>query len=523
MTPFISVRGQILRLLAPALLLASILCGGVGKFQCAYAQTSLPYAEQLPAPKYAQATENGRTLLQALILSSKGPGLSVAVAVDGDVVWAEGFGYADLENRAPVTPLTKFRIGSVSKAFTSTGLALLYEQGKIDLDVAPQQYVPYFPQKRWPITLRQLGGHIGGIRTYNYANYDLYKNEFLSTYHYTSTKEAISVFRDSPLEYQPGTKYLYSTYGFLLLSAVIESVSGQDYLGYMNQHVIEPLKLRDTVPDYNDDVVAFRSRFYMRREDGKLVNAPYVDCSNKWAAGGWVSTPSDLVRFGSALVKGFLKDDTKKIWWRSQTTSDGKETGYGIGFFVGKDFNGRTMVSHGGGSVGGTTAWVMFPDDGVVVAMNVNMSLSPMNELTAETVAEGFLDAARASSPAIPAMDLNGSYGFSVQGSDGQQLTGRFYLTKSKEGYNGAIVLENEPQKPRRRAQDGSYGPLPRSEMSVALVGGAGDQAHVVGADIDGFVHIWFKANGDAIDGRWVGRGVSGLLHGTKRANSSTN
>ncbi|HEY6250118.1 MAG TPA: serine hydrolase domain-containing protein, partial [Candidatus Angelobacter sp.] len=408
MTPGISVRWRVARLLAVRLLLAGMLCSVQG----AYAQTSLPYVEQLPAPKYAQAIEDARKLLQALMLSSKVPGLSVAVAVDGDIVWAEGFGYADLENRAPITPLTKFRIGSVSKSITSTGLALLYEQGKIDLDAAPQQYVPYFPQKRWPITLRQLGGHIGGIRTYNYANYDLYKNEFLSAYRYSSVKESVNVFRDSPLEYEPGTKYLYSTYGFVLLSAAMEAASGQDYLSYIDGHVMEPLKLRDTMPDYNEAVVPYRSRFYMRREDGKLVNAPYVDCSNKWAAGGWISTPSDLVRFGSALVKGFLKDDTKKIWWTSQKTSDGKETGYGIGFFIGQDFDGRRIVSHGGGSVGGTTAWVMFPDDDVVIAMNVNMSVSPMNETTAETIAQGFLNSRGESSSKIDAPDLSGSYQF---------------------------------------------------------------------------------------------------------------
>jgi serine beta-lactamase-like protein LACTB len=519
MTP---LRWHILRLCAP-LLLASFLCSGLGNFSYAPAQTSLPHVEQLPGPKYAQAIDNGRTLLQALMLSSKVPGLSVAVAVDGDVVWAEGFGYSDLENRVPITALTKFRIGSVSKAITSTGLALLYEQGKIDLDAAPQKYVSYFPQKQWPMTVRQIGGHIGGVRTYKYADYDPYENEFVSARHYASVREAINIFQDSPLAYQPGTKYLYSTYGFVLLSGVIESASGQDYISYINDHVIEPLRLRNTMPDYNDAIVSYRSRFYMRKEDGKLVNAPYVDCSNKLAAGGWISTPSDLVRFGSGLVNGFLKEGTRKIWWTSQKTSDGKNTGYGIGFFVGQDFDGRRIVSHGGGSVGGTTAWVMFPeDDDVVIAMNVNMSVSPMSEPTAETIAEAFLNARHGSSSTATAMDLTGNYTFSVRGADGQELSGRFRLTRSKENYTGTVVPENEAQEPRRRAQDGSYGPLPLGEIPVALVSGAGEQVHVVGADSDGFIHMWFKLKGDGIDGRWIGRGVTGLLHGTRRINSKT-
>lgn len=492
-----------------------LLTGLCGRAPVSRAQNSLPYLEQPASPQYAQAIESGRKLLQALMLSSKVPGLSVAVAVDGEVVWAEGFGYADVENRAPVTPLTKFRVGSVSKSITSTGLALLYEQGKVNLDAPPQQYVAYFPQKQWPITLRQLGGHIGGIRTYNYADYDPYKNEFLSTHHYASVKEAVNIFRDSPLEYQPGTKYLYSTYGFVLLSAVIESVSGRDYISYINERVIDPLKLRNTVPDYNDAVVPFRSRFYVRTEDGKLANAPYVDCSNKWAAGGWLSTPSDLVRFGSALVRGFLKDSTKQIWWTSQKTSDGKETGYGIGFFIGKDFDGRQIVSHGGGSVGSTTAWVTFPDDNVVVAMNVNMSVSPMSEVAAETIAEAFLSARHAGA-APTAMNLSGDYTFSVRGPDGQQLNGRLHLTKSNEQYTGSITANGQPQGPRRTAQDGSYGPLPIEEIPVPLVQSAGEQVHVVGADSDGFVHLWFKRNAGTLDGRWIGRGISGTLHGSR-------
>jgi serine beta-lactamase-like protein LACTB len=521
MTTIERLCSRILHVLIVALALL-ILSGS--DVQYANAQGSLLQVQQVAVPKYARAIETARTLLQGLMDSSKVSGLSVAVAVDGDVVWAEGFGYSDLESRTPVSPLTKFRIGSVSKSITSTGLALLYEQGKLDLDVPVQKYVSYFPEKQWPVTLRELGGHLGGIRTYNYANYDVYNNEFLSAYHYASVKDAVGVFRDSPLDHQPGTEYLYSTYGFVLLSAAIEGVSGQDYLSYVNENIMEPLRLRNTMPDYNDMIALNRSRFYMRREDGKLVNAPYVDCSNKWGAGGWISTPSDLVRFGSALINpGFLKDETKRIWWTSQKTTDGKDTGYGIGFFLGKDFEGRRIVSHGGGSVGGTTAWVMFPDDSVVIAMIVNMSLSPMSEPTAETVAEGFLDARGDSVSTVSSpLNLAGNYDFSVQADDGKQVSGTFHITKSQEGYLGMIVPEKEPPQARSRAQDGSYGPPLAVEIKIVQVGVTGNQVHVVGADSDGFVHIWFILKSNEIDGRWIGRGITGTLRGARHSTSST-
>jgi serine beta-lactamase-like protein LACTB len=510
-------RRRIPRMFAAVLFALTVLSNGGGNLRYAFAQNSLPYVEQVPVPKYAQAIEDGRALLQALVESSKVSGLSVAVAVDGDIVWSEGFGYADLESRVPVTPLTKFRVGSVAKSLTATGLAVLYQQGKVDLDSDVRKYVPYFPEKQWPVTVRQLGGHLGGIRTYNYAGYDVYKNEFVSTFHYNSVKEAMSIFKDSPLEHKPGAKYLYSTYGFVTLSAVIEGASGQDYISFINDHIVEPLKLDNTLPEYNDAIVEYRSRYYMRREDGKLINAPYTDNSNKWAAGGWISTPSDLVRWGSVLIKpGFLKDDTKKIWWTSQKTTDGKETGYGIGFTVAKDYEGRRTVGHGGGSVGGTTTWVMFPDDGVVVAMIVNMSLSPMNQLTAETIAEGFLKAHSETVSPAPASDLAGSYEFSAQSADGKQVNGKFQLTKSKDGFGGRIVPEKEPAQPVLRAQDGSYGPPELAEVSIAHVSLNGNQVHLVGADSNGFIHAWFTLKAEAIDGRWIGRGVTGALRGTK-------
>ena len=517
MKAFHSARRRFSLLPTLGLVASLALCG---VFTSARAQNSLPYVEPpLPDQKYAQAIERGRTLLQALVDSSRVSGLSVAVSVDGEVVWAEGFGYADLENRTPVTPLTKFRVGSIAKSITSTGLALLYEQGKVDLDAPIQKYVPYFPQKPWPITLRELGGHLGGIRTYNYANYDPAKNEFVGSTHYASVKDAMNIFMNDPLDHQPGTKYLYTTWGFVTISAAMEGISGQDYLSYINDRIIVPLKLQNTVPEYNEEVIPYRSRYYMRNEDGKLVNTPYVDNSDKWSAGGWLSTPTDLVRLGSALIgPNLLKDSTKKIWWTSQKNADGSLTNYGIGFTVGKDFDGHRTVSHGGGSVGGTTAWVMYPDDGVVVAAIVNMSEAPTNGPTAETIAEGFINAREKLDPPATAGDVSGNYSFSAQTADGKQLTATFHLAKTKGGYAGIIVPEKQPSQPERRVQDGSYGPPQPAVISIAGVEINGNQIHVIGADSDGFDHIWFTAKGDTIDGKWTGRGVNnGTLHGEKQ------
>jgi CubicO group peptidase (beta-lactamase class C family) len=489
----------------------------------ATAQTSLPQLEFAPVGKFVAAADSARSLLQSLMQSSKVAGLAVAVAVDGDVVWSEGFGYADLENRVSVTPLTKFRIGSVSKPLTSTAMALLHDQGKLDFDAPVQKYVPYFPAKQWPITVRLVAGHLGGIRTYDYASYDRYKNEFVNTIHYGSVRQSLDIFKDSPLDHQPGTKYLYSSFGYNLLSAAVEGASGTDYVSYVNERVLAPLKLRNTVVDEPELIVPYRTRFYQRREDGLLTNAAYADLSSKWGGGGWLSTPTDLALWGAALIKpGFVKEETKREMWTSQKTADGKETGYGMGFMVGKDAEGRRMVGHSGGSVGGTTIWEMYPDDGVVVAMTVNMSVSPMNAGTAETIADFFFHAKRPVTVARASVNPEGEYQFSAEGPAGQRVTGTFELTKQKNGYAGRIIPATAPSSAFRRSQDGSYAtPMP-AEISVSTVTVNDNTVHVIGADANGFVHMRFTLQGDALRGTWSGRGTTGTLIGSRKRSSLT-
>jgi CubicO group peptidase (beta-lactamase class C family) len=146
------------------------------------------------------------------------PGMSVAVAVDGKLVWAEGFGVADLEQCVPVTPKTKFRIGSTSKPLTSAAVALLYDQKHLDLDAPIQRYVLNFPDKGHIITTRQLLGHLGGIRGYSAK-----EGSKLDRDVYRSVSESLERFKDDPLAAPPDAKWIYSTYGYVLASAAIES------------------------------------------------------------------------------------------------------------------------------------------------------------------------------------------------------------------------------------------------------------------------------------------------------------
>jgi CubicO group peptidase (beta-lactamase class C family) len=336
------------------------------------------------SPAYADAIEKSRALLDSLREREAVPGLTAAVLIEGQVVWAEGFGYANLETRTPVTPLTKMRVGSVSKPLTSVALGKLVEEGRLDLNAPVQRYVPSFPEKRYEVTTRQAAGHIAGIRHYE-------GDEFYSRTHYDSVEAGLNIFERDSLLFEPGTEYDYSSYGWNLVSAVIEGAAETPFLRYMRREVIEPMNLRHTVAGHTDSLISYRTQFYSRTDEGRVLNAPYVDNSYKWAGGGYLSTATDLVRFGEAMLQHEVLDPTTaELLFTPLETTDGASTGYGLGWQVGTDDHGRRTVGHSGGSVGGSTRFVMYPDQHVVVALISNLG-GVEYEAAEERIAHFFL------------------------------------------------------------------------------------------------------------------------------------
>ena len=295
------------------------------------------------------------------------PGAAIWVMRDGQVVWSEGIGMADLEQDVPVTTTIRFRVGSVSKSLTSVALGRLDEMGRLDWDAPIQRYVPAFPAKRYPITVRQVAGHLAGIRHYR-------EGEFENRKHYAGVTEGLEIFAADSLLFEPGTQFEYSSYGYNLLSAVIEGASGEPFLRFMQEQVFDPAGMTHTVAEEPDSVIPGRGRYYTRADStGPVINAPYVDNTYKWASGGFVSTAEDLARFGQRLLEGqLLRKQTRDLLWTSMQTSDGKPTEYGLGWTVDTDSLGRRRVRHSGGSVGGTAQLVIYPDERLIVALLVN-------------------------------------------------------------------------------------------------------------------------------------------------------
>ena len=162
------------------------------------------------------------------------PALSVAIAIDSRPSWSSGFGMSDLENFVPAKASTVYRLGSISKPITAVAAMQLVEKGKLDLDAPIQKYLPSFPQKPWPITARQLLGHLSGIR--HYAGLE----EVNSTRHYDDRLTPPQIFQNDPLLFEPGTKYSYSTYGYCLLGAAVEAAADFKFVEYLRRNVFEP-------------------------------------------------------------------------------------------------------------------------------------------------------------------------------------------------------------------------------------------------------------------------------------------
>ena len=342
-----------------------------------------------PAPlRYADVVEEARALVRTDRAARGYPGIAIAVSVDGETVWSEGFGYANLEHRVPMRPSVKFRVGSISKSLTAAAVARLVEDGRLDPDAPIRQYVPSFPEKEHPITTRQLGGHLAGIRHYR-------GDENFIRDPYPTVLDGLTIFADDRLLHEPGTAFAYTSYGFNLLSAVVEGAAEKPFLDFMREAVFRPLDLRDTVADFVTPIIPGRTGYYVRDDAGSIVNAPWVNNSYKWAGGGFLSTTEDVLAFANAhLDDEFLSAASRKLLFTEQKTLDGEGVGYGLGWFIRTRDDGRRLLSHSGGSVGGTSLMVMEPESRVVVVGLINLTRA--NNGVVREVLDLFIDAAAA-------------------------------------------------------------------------------------------------------------------------------
>lgn len=286
---------------------------------------------------------------------------TVLVARGDQVLFSKGYGEANLEWQVANTPTTKFRLGSITKQFTGGSVLLLEQRGKLKVDDPIKKYMPDAPATWDAITLEHLLTHTSGI-----PNVTSLPDFGERKVHAAKVEEAISWFRDKPLEFVPGERMAYSNSGYLLLGFVIEKVSGQSYAQFVQENIFTPLGMRDSGYDSNSAIIERRAAGYTPGPDG-IVNADYVSMTIPHAAGALYSTTEDLLRWQRALYANKLLSADAV---RRMTTPFKNGYGFGLTIPEGK----RRVYQHGGGIEGFNTHLIYYPESDVTVAALANLN-----------------------------------------------------------------------------------------------------------------------------------------------------
>jgi len=286
---------------------------------------------------------------------------TILIARDGKPVVSKGYGMANYEWGIANTPQTVFRLGSITKQFTSAAIMLLQERGKLTVNDAACKYVADCPAAWEPITIKQLLSHTSGIP--NYTSFPEFTKKAMMP---ISTTDLMADYRSKPLDYVPGEKYAYSNSGYHLLGLIVEKASGKGYAEFLQENIFTPLGMTQTGYDNPETLIKWRANGYAKKGDG-FVNAAYMDMLQPYAAGALYSTTGDLLIWDQALLSEKLLK--QKSLDEMYTPVKGN---YAYGWSVGKRGT-HKLIGHGGGIYGFATQISRFPDDRVTVVVLSNV------------------------------------------------------------------------------------------------------------------------------------------------------
>lgn len=320
-----------------------------------------------PSPQDAALEKRVDAIAAEHLAKPGGVGLSVGVAQKGKLLLAKGYGLADVEANKPADGETLFRIGSITKQFTSAAIMLLVEENKLSLDDTLAELVPEFPTPGKTVTLRQLLNHTSGILSYT----DL-DEEWQSKWPIELTDaELLALVEGKPFAFEPGQDWSYNNTGYYLLGMILAKTGDTTYGGQLAKTVFEPLKLERTRYDSNEDIIPNRAQGYRLRK-GQLANDVYLGMSQPGGAGGLLSTGGELVRWSMALThEGVVSAESFALMTTPTVLPNGKDTGYGFGLMM-DEFAGRKCIFHGGGIHGFNSMLMWIPDGDVHVAVISN-------------------------------------------------------------------------------------------------------------------------------------------------------
>lgn len=342
----------------------------IGIALLAFASLVPPARAAAPAPAADDDLAARIDAVMAEVYKPGQPGAAVIVRKDGRTILRKGYGLADLELGVPVAPDMIFRLGSITKQFTAVSILMLAQEGKLGLQDEITRFLPDYPTRGKRITVEHLLTHTSGIQSYtDMAEWlPLWRKDF-------TVKELIDLFKDKPMQFEPGRSWAYNNSGYILLGAIIEKVSGRTYEQFVDERIFKPLGMKSSSYDHTERVLPRRVRGYQADKDA-FLNAPYLSMTQPYAAGSLLSTVDDLARWSEAVFAGKLvgKDWLVKAFAPFKL-ANGESSGYGYGWFI-ADFAGHRSIEHGGGINGFTSYEMTFPEDGIFIAILTNSAVA---------------------------------------------------------------------------------------------------------------------------------------------------
>ena len=337
---------------------------------------------------FAQSSIQKHDELLASEFTPDGPGATVLIAKGDEILYRKAFGMANMELGVEMKPEHVFRLGSITKQFTSVAILKLQEEGKLSVKDPLTKFLPDYPTQEKEILIEHLLTHTSGIKSMTDmpSFFDLVRQDM-------TPEEVVDFFKNERMEFDPGEGYTYNNSGYFLLGVIIEKITGKSYAEYIEQEIFQPLGMKDSHYDSYDKIIPKRADGYMENGEG-LANATYLSTTLPYAAGSLISNVDDMLTWNKAIndYKVISKESLKQAF-TPYTLKNGNQIGYAFGWDTGKLQNSPT-VQHGGGIFGFRTQGIYFPEEEVYVIVMSNCGCkSPDNiayKLAAASIGKPF-------------------------------------------------------------------------------------------------------------------------------------
>ena len=329
----------------------------------------------------AQINETEINELVSQMYPDNSTGATILIAKDGKAIYKKAFGSANLELNVPMNTNNVFEIGSITKQFTAVSILMLEEQGKLNIEDDITKYIPDYPTKGKTITIHHLLNHTSGIKSYTSMQ------SFMEHARTDMTPtELIDVFKNEPMDFDPGEKFLYNNSGYILLGYIIEVVSGQNYAEFIQDNIFTKLGMNASYYGSMTKLIPNRASGYSQSENG-FRNADYLSLTVPYAAGSIMSTVDDMLIWQNAIsANKLIKRNSLEKAINGSTLNSGEKIPYGYGWIKG-GVNGSVTYEHGGGIFGYTTNEIFLPSENMYVVGLSNCNCKNIREITTKVAA----------------------------------------------------------------------------------------------------------------------------------------